>query len=277
MKVGEVRSKTLLTRSRIPGAEYCINPYVGCAHACRYCYARFMRTYSGHSEPWGRFVDAKVNAPEVLRRQLARGAFRGRVLVGTVTDGYQPAEREYRLLPELLEILARFHVPVSILTKSDLVVRDMDLLLSSGAEVGFSVASDREAFRAALEPGAPSIERRLAALETLHRAGIPTYVFVSPIFPRMTDLRSLVERVAGKTHRLMAEALNPRFGNWPEVASVLRRRMPGALTAVRGEVGSGAYWDEVEEALEDRCRAAGLTFGGLFRHTRGRTHGSSQS
>src|SRR5512136_3130269 len=104
MKVREIFSKTILTRTAISGFDYCVNPYVGCEHGCRYCYASFMKRFTGHLEPWGEFVDAKVNAPEVLRRQLRR-ARRGDVLLGTVTDPYQPSEKRYLVTRRCLEAL----------------------------------------------------------------------------------------------------------------------------------------------------------------------------
>ncbi|MBE0617498.1 MAG: radical SAM protein, partial [Proteobacteria bacterium] len=123
----EIHAKSILSRSRIPGATYCVNPYVGCAHACRYCYASFMKRFTGHAEPWGEFVDARVNAREVLERQVRR-APPGPVLLSTVTDPYQPAEERYRLTRAFLEVLLRSGFPVDVLTKSPLVLKDLDLL-----------------------------------------------------------------------------------------------------------------------------------------------------
>ena len=89
--IKEIKAKSILTRSRIPGVDYCLNPYVGCFHGCRYCYATFMKRFTGHTEPWGNFVDVKINAPEILQRQLKRKT-KGRVMVSSVTDAYQPIE-----------------------------------------------------------------------------------------------------------------------------------------------------------------------------------------
>ncbi|MBI5181776.1 MAG: radical SAM protein, partial [Nitrospirae bacterium] len=89
--IKEIKVKSLLSKSGIPGADYCINPYVGCFHCCRYCYATFMKRFTGHAEPWGSFVDVKINAPEVLEKQLKR-AEKGNVIISSVTDAYQPKE-----------------------------------------------------------------------------------------------------------------------------------------------------------------------------------------
>ena len=109
-EVNEINARTILSKSGIPGMDYCINPYVGCAHACKYCYATFMKRFTGHIEPWGSFVDVKINAAELLRRQLKRSK-RGRVMLSSVTDPYQPVEEKYRLTRKCLEVLALYKLP----------------------------------------------------------------------------------------------------------------------------------------------------------------------
>ena len=127
-QIKTIQCKSVLTRSRLPEVDYCINPYVGCLHGCIYCYARFMKRFTGHTEKWGKFIDVKINAPEVLEKELSRSPEKGTVLLGSVTDAYQPIERKYKITRAILEILLKHHFPISILTKSDLVVRDIDLL-----------------------------------------------------------------------------------------------------------------------------------------------------
>ena len=140
--VREIKAKSVLTKSGIPGIDYCINPYVGCFHGCRYCYATFMKRFTGHQEPWGSFVDVKVNAPAILPKQLAR-ARRGNVLISSVTDGYQPIESKYKLTRQCLEVLLEYQFPVDILTKSPLVLRDMDIMEKfKEIEVGLTITTD---------------------------------------------------------------------------------------------------------------------------------------
>src|SRR4030043_2086170 len=119
--VRDIECKSILAKSPIPGLCYAINPYVGCAHGCVYCYAVFMKRFTGHEEEWGTFVDIKVNAPDVLTRQLKR-AKPGNISFGTVTDAYQPLERENGITRACLEALLDHPLPVSILTKSALVL-----------------------------------------------------------------------------------------------------------------------------------------------------------
>ncbi len=197
MVVREVQAKSILSKSGIPGVDYCINAYVGCAHACVYCYATFMQRYTGHSGAWGTFVDIKVNAAELLRRQLPK-AKRGHVMVSSVTDAYQPLEVKYRLTRQCLEVLQAHQFPVGILTKSPLVLRDLDIIKKfDDIEVGMTITTDDEKMRRLFEPGAPPIEARINTLKTLKEQGVSTYVFVGPILPMNPEkLADAIEKYA---------------------------------------------------------------------------------
>jgi len=128
MIVREIDCKSILTRSGIPVVDYAVNPYVGCQHGCAYCYAGFMKRFTGHREQWGQFVDVRVNAPQGLARQLKR-AKPGTVSLGTVTDVYQPLERKYCLARGCLQALTPYDsFPTTVLTKSALVLHDLDVL-----------------------------------------------------------------------------------------------------------------------------------------------------
>lgn len=185
--VNEITVKSVLSKTGIPGVKYCINPYVGCAHACRYCYATFMKRFTGHTEHWGSFVDVKMNAPDLLRRQLRRTE-EGNIIMSSVTDPYQPIESRYMLTRRCLEVLTLFQFPIDILTKSPLVLRDMDILLRlEDVEVGLTITTDDERIRTLFEPYAPSIHERIDALRNLHNMGIKTYVFIGPVLPMNPD------------------------------------------------------------------------------------------
>jgi DNA repair photolyase len=198
--VKEISCKSALTPSRIPGIDYALNPYVGCAHGCRYCYADFMRRYTGHREPWGTFADVRVNAPARLASEVVR-LRPGVVSLSTVTDPYQPLEQHYRLSRACLEVLAHTLFSVSILTKSPLVTRDIDLLRElPECEVGLTITTDDERMRRLFEPHAPPIAERLEALAVLKAGGVRTYAFVGPALPMNPQhlaalLRGLVDYV----------------------------------------------------------------------------------
>jgi len=206
MIVKEVQAKSILSKSGIPGADYCVNAYVGCSHACIYCYATFMKKYTGHAETWGTFVDVKVNAAELLRKQLQK-AKRGYVMVSSVTDAYQPLEVKYRLTRQCLEILLEHQFPAGILTKSPLVLRDLDIIKRFGEiEVGLTISTDDEKMRKIFEPGAPPIEARISTLRRLKEQGVKTYVFIGPMLPMNPDILS--EKIGDYADSVLISRMN---------------------------------------------------------------------
>jgi DNA repair photolyase len=211
MDVREINTKSALVRSKIPGVDYVINPFLGCAHGCRYCYAVFMRKYSRHhtTAPWGSFVEVKINIAEVLRSELRRKRRRGRVLLSSVCDPYQPLEQRYRLTRGCLEALRDYGWGIDILTRSPLVTRDLDLLAETPEiTVGLSIPTDNDSVRKVLEPHSPPIGARLTALKRLHASGIHTWVFIAPILP-MNPTR-LFEALEPYITHLMVDPLNYR-------------------------------------------------------------------
>ena len=189
--VNEVAVKTVVTKSNLPVCDYSFNPYVGCTHACKYCYASFMKRFTGHTEPWGTFLDVKHWEP--IKNS---GKYRGKeFFIGSVTDPYNPQEAEYKRTRTFLKQLQGSGAKISIQTKSDLVLRDMDLIKTfPNARVGFSINTLDEDFKNNMDK-AVSIERRLAAMTTFHDAGIRTTCFISPIFPGVTDVEAIIHRV----------------------------------------------------------------------------------
>ncbi|MGE5258381.1 MAG: SPL family radical SAM protein [Hyphomicrobiales bacterium] len=203
MIVQEIFAKTILSKSKIQ--DYSLNPYVGCSHSCRYCYAAFMRKYTGHREKWGEFVDIKVNAPDLLAREIKKKPV-GRVWVSGVCDPYQAAEKKYKLTGRCLEILMEHQWPVTIQTKSPLVLRDIEILEKfKDVEVGFSVATANEKIRELFEPGAPPIKERISALDVLHARGVQTFAMIAPILP---GVEGLIRELPGKVDHVLIDRLN---------------------------------------------------------------------
>ena len=236
MIIGEKMARSILTRTGIPGADYCLNPYTGCGHACVYCYATYMKKYSGHDEPWGEFVDAKINAPDLLRRELRRRR-EGEVIVSSVTDPYQPVEARFKLTRACLEILAMSDLEVCILTKSALVTRDADILCHMRqVDVGLTITTDREDIRTLLEPGASSIAARLEALAALKARGIPTHAFIGPMLPMNPE--RLAEAVAPLVTHVLIDRMNYA---WRVRDFYLRHKLAAAL--------EDAYFEETEAVL----------------------------
>jgi DNA repair photolyase len=202
----KINVKSVLSKTGIPGKTYCINPYVGCTHACRYCYATFMKRFTGHIEPWGSFVDIKINAPEVLRRQLKR-AVKGGIIMSSVTDPYQPAEDRHLITRKCLEVIALFQFPVDILTKSPLVLRDIDIISKlKDIEVGITITTDNDGIRKIFEPDAPPVSERINTLRRLHREGIKTYVFIGPTLPMNPE--RLAEKISPYADSVLIDRMN---------------------------------------------------------------------
>lgn len=277
MILREVVARSILTKSRLPEADYCINPYVGCAHGCVYCYARYMRRFSAHSEPWGQFVDVKTNAVELLRARLShKPAPGGVVLFGSATDAYQQVEHRYGLTRGLLAALAGSSLTVSILTKSDLVVRDIDLLRRlPGSSVGLTITAADDGLRRLIEPHAVSVARRLAALRRLHETGLATSAFIGPIVPGLTDLPAIFAALEGIVDGVWGEALNTAGGNWSGLEAALQRGAPERLAELRAALHARGYWDEVEAQFRDLCAKHGLPLIGFYRHGGGARPGAA--
>lgn len=269
MGIKRIEARSLLSKTGIPGFAYAINPYRGCTHGCVYCYARYMRRFSGHQEPWGEFLDAKVNAAEVLYRELAKkgGLIEGGVFLSSVTDPYLPAESIFRLTRGVLEVLLEYQIPLTILTKSDLVVRDIDLLAGfSSCIVGLSIMTTDETVARRFEPRAPSPQRRIAALKALKEKGIATYAFISPFLPHLSNIEELLEALEGAIDEFGIEALNTREDYWWGVARVLARNYPDRVDGYKATCRRRSYWDRLEQQARGLAAQLGISFMGLYRH-----------
>ncbi len=188
VKIKEINCKSAIGKCGFPGGGFSINPYIGCAHDCRYCYARFMRRFTGHNEKWGTFVDVRKNIAEILAKEIQSPKFKNeQIYIGTVTDPYQPVEKKYVLTRKILEVLSQYENPVSILTKSDLIVRDLDLLKKfKVVNVNFTINTFDEKWKNYIESSSPSIEVRLCAALALAREGIDVYMMMGPYWPYFT-------------------------------------------------------------------------------------------
>lgn len=269
MAVNEIFARSILQKSGLPGVTYVINPYTGCTHGCVYCYARFMKRFTGHTKSWGTFLDAKVNAPKVLRKQLERRRepLKEPVFLSSVTDPYLSVEKKYQLTRSILEVLLEHQVPISILTKSDMVLRDLDLLRQfEGCSVGLSLMTLDDELARRFEPRAPSPGQRLQALRKLKENGIDTYAFISPYLPQLSDIEQLMESLHGSINEIGIEALNIRAGNWTGVEQILTRFYPDHLSACKQLIKDESYWDVLERQARHLAARFNLSFMGFYRH-----------
>jgi len=207
--VKEVYAKTILSKSKV--SDYAINPYIGCEHGCSYCYARFIKRFTGHREEWGRFVDVKINAITLLQREIRKKRV-GRVWISGVCDPYQPLEKKYELTKGCLEVLSRYGWPVTIQTKSSLVLRDIELIREfCDIEVGLTITTADEDVRRIFEANSPPIGERIETLEKLHSVGIKTYAMIAPILPKAENL---VEQLGGKVDYVLIDRMNYHHADW---------------------------------------------------------------
>jgi len=224
MLVREVKCNSLLNKSKL--GDYCINPYVGCAHACVYCYADpLTRKFTKHTEAWGSFVDVKINAATILLKEVLNKR-KGTVFISSLTDPYQPLEKKYGLTRRCLEMLQRNSFSVCLQTKSSLVIRDIDLLKKFGekCEVGLTITTLDEEIRKVFEPFSSSVEEKLEALQLLKGNGIKTYVFFGPVLPYLSDidLEHYFKTLAPLTNCFWVDKLNLKTGIWEKVEKVLK-------------------------------------------------------
>lgn len=190
----EINVKSVINRVQGMPFKWSVNPYRGCAHNCPFCYARKTHWYLDQdgANAWSSRVFVKVNASDVIRRELSHPAWRREsVSLGTSTDPYQPAEGAYRVTRGILEALRDFRTPMTIVTRSPMVVRDRDVLCDlargPGARVYFSIATVDPALAKDIEPDVPPPARRLEAMQTLAAAGVPVGVLLAPVLPGITD------------------------------------------------------------------------------------------
>ena len=258
MTVKTIYTKSVLSKSNLPVCEYSVNPYVGCTHGCKYCYASFMKRFTGHAEPWGTFLDVKL-WPEIKNPQRYAGK---ELFLGSVTDPYLPQEEQYGRTRALLEQLQCSGAKLSIATKSDLILRDLDLIKTfPDARVSWSVNTLDEDFKNDMD-NAVSIARRLAAMEAFYRAGIRTTCFVSPIFPGITDAEAIIRRVKGQCHLIWLENLNLRGSFKTVIMAYIQSTRPHLLPLYQEIYNSGnrSYWETLDQQLRTYADEIGLDY-----------------
>ncbi|KKQ23871.1 MAG: Radical SAM domain protein [Candidatus Roizmanbacteria bacterium GW2011_GWC2_37_13] len=260
MEFKEIRAKNILVRCGIPGIDYVINPYIGCRFACKYCYASFMGRFVDKTiYDWGEYVYAKVNAPELLNKEIKKLKNKGRgkeIFLSSVTDPYQGAEGDYKLTRQCLKILADygFEGVVSILTKSNLVIRDIDIFKKlKHAIVGLTVTSTDDGISRYFEKSAPAVSVRLKTLKILNENGIKTYAFIGPLLPHFVaesdELEKLFKELSETgTKDIFVEHLN--------LAKYIRNRLFEEMKDVDQEIlkkfyssQSKSYRVELEEKI----------------------------
>lgn len=258
MKIQEIQVKSVMTKSNLPVSDYSVNPYVGCTHGCKYCYASFMKRFTNHPEPWGEFIDVKY-WPEIKHPEKYAGK---EAFFGSVTDCYQPCEAKYGRTRALLEQLQGSGISISIATKSDLVLRDLDLIRTfPNARVSFSINTLDESFCREMDK-AVSIERRLAAMKQLYEAGVQTVCQMAPIFPGITDARVIIEAVKDRCNLIWLENLNLRGDYKARILEWVHEHHPELDELYHQTYGKGdrTYWSDLDSELRAYAAAEGFVY-----------------
>lgn len=262
MVIAEKQVKDLLTASKI--GHYAINPYIGCAHACKYCYASFMKRFTDHPEAWGKFIDVKRCDKKIdLRKITGKNVF-----MSTATDCYNPYEARYGITRSVLEQLVDSDCYLQISTKSKLILRDMDLLKRmKHLKIAMSVNTLDENFRRDMDRGS-TIRERLDTLRAFHDEGIYTILFMSPIFIGITDWQAIIETSRGFIGEYWFEDLNLRGSYKPVIMRYVAEHYPHLYPTYERIYLKG---DRTELTANDRairtyCDANGVNYGAYFRH-----------
>lgn len=256
--IQEIEVKSVLSKSNLPVCEYSVNPYVGCTHACQYCYASFMKRFTNHPEPWGNFLDVK-HWPEIKNPKKYAGK---ELFIGSVTDPYNPQEETYGRTRALLEQLQGSGAKISIATKSDLILRDLDLIKTfPDARVSWSINTLDETFREDMDK-AVSIRRRLAAMEAFHKAGVRTTCFISPIFPGITDAKEIIQRAKAQCNLIWLENLNLRGGYKAVIMDYIQKKFPDLLPLYQEiyDKNDRRYWELLDSELKAWAAEIGLDY-----------------
>lgn len=259
-----VETKDYLTKSNLPASDYVINPYVGCPHACKYCYACFMKRFTNHKEEWGSFIDIKkCDKPINLKKIEGKTVF-----LSSVTDCYNPYEEKYELTRNILKQLLHANCELSISTKSKLILRDIELLKKfPHLKVSISMNTINEAFRSAMDHGS-TIAERMQTMKELHNAGIYTILFMSPIFPYITEWKAIIEEVKDYVNEFWFENLNLRGSYKKTILDYIEINYPQYVEGYNQiyRKNQKAYWEQLSLEIDTFCKAQNVKFINYFYH-----------
>lgn len=264
MIIKEIEVNDYLTKSNLPASDYVINPYVGCSHGCKYCYASFMKRFTGHKEDWGKFIDIKKCNKKIDLNKISKK----NVFLSSVTDCYNPLEEKYKLTRNILEQLLNSDCNLSISTKSNLILRDLDLLKQfKNLTVSISVNTLNETFRKDMDNASP-IEERLNTLRVLHDNGIYTVLFMSPMFPYITDFKSIIEVSKNFVDEYWFENLNLR-GSYKKTILDYIRNNYSSLSDKYNEIyikNNKSYWSKLSKEIDKYCKEKNINYINYFYH-----------
>jgi DNA repair photolyase len=263
----KILTNDYISKTKIPDSGYVINPYVGCPHKCMYCYAEFMRRLTNHNEPWGDFLDVKIN-PKPLNVNRLIGKC---VSIGTVTDAYNKYEAKYNITKKILESLVNVDTEISILTKSNLVIRDIDLFKKmKNTEITFSLNTLDDMFRKDMEPFASSVSERIETLKLLSKNGIKTSVFLSPMFPGITDFKPIIKTLKNYSKSFWFKNLDL----YPHCVNKILKYIDIKYPKLKNlyyeiyKVKNMTYWENMEKEIVKFCKENKIEYTIYFYHNK---------
>lgn len=229
MEIKLIQVKSMLNRSKINNG-YTLNPYLGCPQDCVYCYNQHFIQRLRPKEKWGQFLDVKINAPEILTKEIIKKP-KMPVFLSTVTDPFNPLETKYQITHKCLKILIENFWPISILTKSNLILNDLNLLKMgrSNIEVGFTITTLDDRVAKIIEPKTSPPTNRIQALDIFKRTGFKTYAFIGPILPELTELPALFQTLKNKADEIWLDTLNTNPLNWQGIKKTIQKHWPKIL------------------------------------------------
>ena len=260
----EVEVKDYLTKSNLPASDYVINPYVGCPHGCKYCYASFMKRFTGHQEEWGTFVDIKKCDKPINLKKIENKV----VFLSSVTDCYNEYEEKYQLTRRILEQIKDSNCTLNISTKSKLVLRDIDLLKQmKNISVSMSINTLDEQFKNDMD-NASSIKERLETLKQLHNNGIYTVLFMSPMFPYITKFKEIIEVSKNYIDEYWFENLNLRGEYKNKILYYIQKKYPELIEKYNNIYikGDKQYWIDLSIEIKKYCEENEIKYTNFFYH-----------
>ena len=264
MIVKEIKVNDYLTKSNLPSSDYVINPYVGCSHGCKYCYASFMKRFTGHTEDWGTFIDVKRCDKKINLNKISKKS----VFLSSVTDCYNQLEEKYKLTRHILGQIVNSDCYLSISTKSKLILRDIDLLKQiKSLSVSMSINTLDENFRNDMD-NASTIEERLNTLRELHDNGIYTVLFMSPIFPYITEWKEIIEKSKNYVDEYWFENLNLRGQYKTYIMNYIRNKYPKYYDSYVDIYikNKKEYWISLSNDINDYCQKNNINYINYFYH-----------
>ena len=264
MLVKEIKVNDYLTKSNLPASDYVINPYVGCSHGCKYCYASFMKRFTGHTEDWGTFIDVKRCDKKINLNKISKKS----VFLSSVTDCYNQLEEKYKLTRHILEQIVNSDCYLSISTKSKLILRDIDLLKQiKNLTVSMSINTLNENFKNDMDK-ASSIKSRLNALKELHKNGIYTVLFMSPIFPYITEWEEIMEISKEFVDEYWFENLNLRGSYKRDILDYIKEKYNEIYPEYTEiyDKKNNKYWEVLSDEINSYCKANNIKYINYFYH-----------